>query len=37
VRIDSFQKLSSEKVKALDDILEHEVPALMQRFGNPFG
>jgi len=37
VKIDSFSKLSAEKLKALDDILEFEVPALMQRFGNPFG
>ena len=36
-KIDSFAKFSSDKLKALDDILEIEVPALMQRFGNPFG
>jgi len=36
-KIDSFSKLSADKLKAMDDILESEVPALMQKFGNPFG
>jgi len=36
-KIDSFSKMTPDKLKVLDDILENEVPALMQRFGNPFG
>mmetsp|Transcript_10843 Transcript_10843/g.27375 ORF Transcript_10843/g.27375 Transcript_10843/m.27375 type:complete len:559 (+) Transcript_10843:276-1952(+) len=36
-KIDSFSKMTADKLKALDEILELEVPALMQRFGNPFG
>jgi EH domain-containing protein 1 len=36
VKIDSFSKLTPDKVKLLDEIMEIEIPALMQRFGNPF-
>mmetsp|Transcript_8395 Transcript_8395/g.20785 ORF Transcript_8395/g.20785 Transcript_8395/m.20785 type:complete len:553 (-) Transcript_8395:177-1835(-) len=35
-KIDAYPKFGADKLKALDDILEIEVPALMQRFGNPF-
>merc|ERR1711977_151611 len=37
IKIDTFTKITPEKLKALDEILELEIPALMQRFGNPFG
>ena len=35
-KLESYTKLTKEKLEKLDRVLEVEVPALMRRFGNPF-
>ena len=35
-KLETYTKLSKEKLEKLDRVLEVEVPALMRRFGNPF-